>query len=95
MAKRRTPQVSKFKMVEVESSNIKAIGHSKDTSVLKVQFKNGSEYTYYPIPRGLYKAIKNAESVGKTFNEIVRGNKKLEVIKTKSKDGENMDTLTC
>jgi len=93
--KRQTPQVSKFKMQEVDSSNIKAIGHSKSNNVLKVEFHNGSAYTYYPVARGIYKALLKAESVGKEFNQVIRSNKKLESIQVQNKNGEQMDEMSC
>jgi len=91
----KTPQVLKFKMHDVESSNIKAIGHSKSNNVLKVQFTTGAEYTYYPVTRGIYKALLSAESVGAEFSKTIRANKKLEVVQVKEKGGNKVEEMAC
>lgn len=58
-------------MKEVKSSNIHAIGW-KD-GMLMVRFKNGTEYHYYDVPEDEHKKLMAAESVGKHFNQHIKG----------------------
>ena len=59
-------------MRTVTSSNIAQVGHSEETSTLRVAFNNGGIYEYAGVPRSIYTALIEAESVGKAFNELVK-----------------------
>ena len=58
-------------MKEVKSSNIHAIGWADN--MLKVRFKNGTEYHYYDVPEKVHADLMSAESVGKHFNAHIKG----------------------
>ena len=52
-------------MVAVESSNIAEIGYCVDSSVLVIEFKDGSAYEYYDVPQYEHDNLMGAESKGK------------------------------
>lgn len=58
-------------MKQVKSSNIHAIGWADGK--LTVQFKNGTSYSYSGVPADTHKKLMDAESVGKHFNEHIKG----------------------
>lgn len=57
-------------MVEMDSSNVKAIGHHGDE--LHVQFKNGGHYVYRGVPSSLYHEALGSDSVGKFIGARIR-----------------------
>jgi hypothetical protein len=61
------------KMTAVQSSNIAAIGHDRETSELHVQFKNGATYVYRNVGRGFYDRMLEAASPGKFHGEQIKG----------------------
>lgn len=58
-------------MLQVESSNISAVGF--DGELLFVEFRNGSIYDYVGVHRDIFAHLLIAESVGKFFNEHIKG----------------------
>jgi hypothetical protein len=65
-------------MIKVQSSNIEAVSYEKETMILKVQFKGGTEYEYLNVPFTVVEDIivqnDTAEgSVGKYLNQNVKG----------------------
>jgi hypothetical protein len=52
---------------QVESSNIKSIGHVLSRKILIVEFRDGSIYTYKNVPRHVYEDCLEAPSKGKYF----------------------------
>lgn len=79
-----------MQMTEVKSSNISAIGFTKEhritlnsppTSVMRVTFTHGESYDYYGVPEKIYREFVKAESIGKYFHEHV--NKKYTFEKVK------------
>lgn len=67
----------------VESSNIEAIDYSKSNRVLKIWFKNGSLYKYNDVNLQTYKQLKEATSVGKFYNNVIKGKFRGEKLKGK------------
>jgi len=59
-------------LTKVTSSNIEAIGHDPVAKTLVVEFKNGSRYSYQNVEQALFEAIRDADSVGATFNKMVK-----------------------
>jgi len=55
----------------VASSNIKSLGH--DGSTLEVEFTNGRIYRYAEVSPEVFQGLLGAESVGKHFNQNVKG----------------------
>jgi len=56
------------KMLEVESSMIKAIGYDVATKDVIVEFTGGSKYAYNDVPVEEYDKLLNASSIGKHLN---------------------------
>lgn len=57
-------------MVNVESSNIIAIGH--DGKDLYVEYNSGHTYQYADVPKYVYEALMAAPSKGSYMNENVK-----------------------
>lgn len=58
----------------VKSSNIDAVGYSKDNlDELYIRFKNGVVYCYNKVPDDIYEGLMAAESKGKYFTENIKG----------------------
>ena len=57
-------------MVEVESSNIAAIGWR--ARVCQVDFCNGSRYQYFDVPDAIYHDFLTADSKGRYLNEVFK-----------------------
>ena len=72
-------------MVGVISSNLKSAGYKPATKTLRILFQNGGVYQYSPITREEYMSLIKAESVGKFFNENIKDNTDLTVVKEESK----------
>ena len=62
-----------IKMIEVESSNIKAIGYDKPTRALYVKFLNDTNYVYANVDENIYNELMKAESHGKYLNSNIKG----------------------
>ena len=60
------------KMVEVVSSNIKAIGFDELKNELTVEFLSGGKYVYGAVPESIYETFLEAESKGKFFHRNIR-----------------------
>lgn len=60
-------------MQPVSSSNIAAIGYEADTQTLGVRFNNGTTWHYEEVPQEVFDELSGAESVGRTFNQLVKG----------------------
>lgn len=61
-----------MKRIYVESSNIKSIGYDEIMNILQVEFKNGSIYNYFDIPKIIYTNLINAESHGKYLDKYIK-----------------------
>jgi hypothetical protein len=62
--------MEKIKMYDVESSNVKQIGH--DGNDLYVRFKNDGVYKYMEVPENIFDGLLNAESVGQMLNKDIK-----------------------
>lgn len=58
-------------MHQVLSSHIAAVGHDGD--FLYVEFIDGKVARYNGVPPDVVQQLRDSPSVGKTFNELVRG----------------------
>ena len=54
-------------MTPVTSSLIKAVGYDSEKEELSVQFHKGGAYVYHGVPRAVYGAMVEAQSVGYFF----------------------------
>jgi hypothetical protein len=68
----------------VKSSNVEAIDYSKADDVLKIWFKNGSLYKYVNVEIATYIAMIKSDSIGKYYNNFIKG--KYKGAKIKGKD---------
>ena len=55
----------------VDSSFIESVSYLEEETVLEVEFKNGLTYRYFSVPKEIYENLKDAQSVGSTFNKEV------------------------
>lgn len=56
-----------FKMQDVKSSNLKAIGHDPKTNTLRVHFQGGNIYHYHGVSAEKYAQLAASPSKGKHF----------------------------
>lgn len=65
------PQI---KLEPVKSSNIAAVGYDPNTTVLHVQFINGTTYQYVGVQQKTFQEMQNAKSVGSFFSTNIKAN---------------------
>jgi len=58
--------------VSVQSSNLESVGYDEETKILEIEFKGGSVYRYYNVPKDIYDELLEAESKGKYFWRNIR-----------------------
>jgi hypothetical protein len=63
---------------QVVSSNVYSVGYDAQTLTLEVQFKDrnggpGKIYQYSPVSPEVHLEITQSESIGRTFNTLVKG----------------------
>ncbi len=56
----------------VDSSLIKSLGYDSSGLVLEVEFHSGKVYQYLGIAPSVYEELCSSESVGKSFNSLVK-----------------------
>lgn len=57
----------------VDSSSIAAAGYAPDVSMLEVEFRNGSVYQYFAVPKEVFDSLLAAESKGAFVSSHIRG----------------------
>lgn len=58
----------------VKSSQIAQIGYDAEKQVLEIEFKGkGAVYQYSDVPKEVHTGLLAADSVGKYFNENIKG----------------------
>ncbi|PLZ99950.1 KTSC domain-containing protein [Fischerella thermalis CCMEE 5268] len=60
-------------MLPMNSSMANAIGYDGDRNILQIEFHNGAVYQYSDIDQDTWQDLHQADSIGKFFNENVRG----------------------
>lgn len=60
-------------MINVDSSNIEAIGYDENSSTLQVEFKNGGMYQYFDVPEEVFIGLRDADSVGGYLAARIKG----------------------
>ena len=63
-----------FERYVADSSNLDIIEYDPDTLVLRVTFKNGSQYEYEGVLQDVVDEMMSADSQGSYFNRNVRMN---------------------
>lgn len=61
-------------MQSVISSDLSEVGYDADNNALVVEFKSGNTYQYSSVPQEVFDGLISAESVGKYFNQFIKGN---------------------
>ncbi len=61
-------------MIQVDSSNIAAIGYDNDSETLQIEFNNGTTYQYFDIPEQVFERLRDADSVGGYLAAQIKGN---------------------
>lgn len=56
----------------VQSSFIRSVGHDSERNIMEVKLKNGQSYQYEGVDSDTFESVRDAESVGKAYNEFVR-----------------------
>jgi hypothetical protein len=60
-------------MIEVSSSNVRAIGYDESEQVLHVIFlNNNTHYIYKGVPIGEFDGLKNAPSIGSYLHRNIK-----------------------
>lgn len=62
-----------MKMVDLQSSNIAAIGYDPETRKLMVHFKSGGRYMLHDVEPVIYEQFLKAESPGSFYSKNIRG----------------------
>jgi hypothetical protein len=64
--------VSRIKRVPVESTALATVGYSKRLHALEIEFRNGAIYRYLEVAPDVYKALVNARSKARFYDENIR-----------------------
>jgi hypothetical protein len=56
----------------VDSTHLASVGYVPETSILEVEFRNGSIYPYFMVPESTVERLLAADSVGAFFNREIR-----------------------
>lgn len=75
--------LNQIEMIPVVSSNIAAIGYSDSSSVLQVDFMNGTRYRYFNVPTQVFTAFLVARSKGRYFNNIIKSDSAFDYLQVK------------
>ncbi|MGY1889303.1 KTSC domain-containing protein [Pseudomonas jessenii] len=59
--------------VQVSSSNVESVGFDEDSETLEVEFKNGTLYQYFDVPKNVYEGLVGADSVGGYLAANIKG----------------------
>ena len=58
--------------IPVQSSNLFSVGYDSQTSILEIEFNNGSIYQYSGVPQEVYEGLMNAGSKGSYFHHNIK-----------------------
>jgi hypothetical protein len=59
--------------IPVTSSSIASAGYLAEESTLEVEYRNGSVYQYFAVPKSVFDSLLGAKSRGKFISERIRG----------------------
>lgn len=57
---------------QVQSSNIKSIGHDHNSDTLHVKFHSGGHYAYHNVPKETFLVMLAAPSKGKFLHKMIK-----------------------
>lgn len=69
----------------VKSSHLEKVGYDEKTQTLRIQFKDGSEHEWYKFLKQHHHRFINAPSLGKHFNEHIKGKYETKKVKEATK----------
>jgi hypothetical protein len=77
-------------MQQHDSSVVRGVAYDWDEGTLQIKFVSGEVYTYRDVPEGVYTGMLGAESLGRAFNQLVKGRYRLAFIHLthRSKSGQ-------
>lgn len=63
-----------MEMIRVDSTNVAAVGYDSGSSILQVEFNNGTLYQYFDVPEHIFEGLRDAASVGGYLAANIKGN---------------------
>jgi len=77
--KKRARRAPRIRLLTVSDSvNIHAVGYDRASKLLRVRFRDGSEYDYHDVSSSTYAQLVGAPSIGVHFAEQIRHKYKTE-----------------
>ena len=61
-----------MEMINVESSNLQAVGYDETKRILYIEFKHSGTYKYFDVDISIYDGFFNADSIGKYFDKNIK-----------------------
>ncbi len=58
--------------IPVSSSNVASVGYDPSSSILEIEFNNGSIYQYSGVPEHVYTGLVNASSKGEYLDQNIK-----------------------
>ena len=59
--------------MKVSSSNIDEVEYDEQSQTMSVTFNNGSTYSLFNVPKGVYERLINSDSVGSYYASNIKG----------------------
>lgn len=59
--------------ISVSSTNVDSVGYDEDSRTLEIEFKNGSIYQYFDVPKNVSDELLSAGSVGAYLSSHIKG----------------------
>jgi hypothetical protein len=69
-----------IEMINVNSSNVKALGHDEENKNIHVELISGEKYMYKDVPKRVFEDLLKAESIGVYINRFLKGSYALETL---------------
>jgi hypothetical protein len=57
----------------VSSSNVESVGYDENNETLEIEFKNGSIYQYFDVPKNIFDSLMLSGSVGAYLASNIKG----------------------
>lgn len=58
---------------KIDSTSIEEVGYDEDSQTLEIEFKNGSVYQYFDVPKKIHEDLMSAGSAGAYLAKSVKG----------------------
>lgn len=62
-----------MEMINVNSTNVAAVGYDGDSSTLQIEFNNGTTYQYFDVTEDVFTGLRDADSVGGYLAAVIKG----------------------